>query len=657
MSLFKKLFGPKTSAPVGSTATPVDASAPATAASAADVATTVAAAGPPPPTADPSKDPNMIRVFDPYGREMFIPRQQWRDHVLLSHLKKVWNEPDPLYGTIVQALNDGFLPDMIEPAEHLATIDPNAERSATLLAIVYRESQRLDDSSRILLQHIEQHGESGVILTNLAKVQAAQGDDTRSLDTLWRALERDPNQENSLGWFEAVHREKDGPAAGLAALRRLAALPGSWRARLWLARDALGRRELDEAKALYDEALSLAGQPVPGDLLMQMSGDLGNAAHLPEILALVAPHFDIAVHGLQVGNNLLKANLDLGRLDAARALLDRLYAQQRPDWKPHLDFWDTEIARARVGTTVGASDTKFQVAMLTGDGPVWLPPDSAGAELFPVPSGECLRIAFLGSSAGKAADSDPAVAQLSDAPGRLSRALPLFLAEQVCLHGRAQVRPLVPWVRGDTTAFVLCALAWKDDDAAQHARHVAPPTDYVVVTHLQVAAEPWRVELRLIRTIDAAVLGRAEAEFPSAQPEAALRGLAAELLQLLQQEAGFEPVSPPVLYRVPTGDDFAHYLLRLEQLLAVRCYSADTVSASELHGEREIIDGNIHLCLASPDNVVTRLLLAQILQRMKKVRPEVVAEYREKIQLLQKENPLPDPAQGVLQRILAAVYP
>ena len=53
---------------------------------------------------------------------------------------------------------------------------------------------------------------------------------------------------------------------------------------------------------------------------MQISGDLGNAAHLPELLQLVEPHFVAEVHGLPVGNNLIKAHLDLGQLDAARGL-------------------------------------------------------------------------------------------------------------------------------------------------------------------------------------------------------------------------------------------------------------------------------------------------------------------------------------------------
>lgn len=657
MNFLRKLFGKKD---VPATpASPMSAAAPKPTEAAGTGSTPAAASTDPAPagTADPAKDPDRIRVFDAYGRELFITRQQWRDSVLLGHLEKVWNQPDELYTTIVQSLQDGFVDDMLKPAEQLAKIDPLPERCAVILSIILRELKRLDDSERVLRHHLEAHGESGVVLTNLAKVQAARGDDTLSLETLWRALELDPNQENALGWYEVIFREKEGPQAGLAALRRLAALPGSWRARLWLARDALHRRQLDEALALYREALSFVGRPVPADLLMQMSGDLGNAAHLPEILALVAPHFDVALHGLAVGNNLIKANLDLGRLDAARALLDQLYAQKRPDWKQNLAFWDTELAKAHVGSVPADPAAKPSLAMLVGDGPLWLPDDSPAAELFPALAGAPVRVAFLGSTSEVPPPNAEPGHQLSDAPGRLSRALPVFLAEQVRFRSRAHVRTLLPWLSGDNPAFVLASRPWPETDAARYARNGDAPADYVVVTHLRAAADPWQVELRLVRTIDAKALGALSTTFPVAQPTAALRRLADELVALLAREAELGPAEPPAFYRPPADAMFSQYLLRLEQLLAVRCATIDGVPASFLSGEREILDGNLQLCLAEPANVVPRLVLAQTLKRMAKIRPQVVAEFQEKVRLLQKEKPLPPPAHGILERLLAELYP
>lgn len=77
----------------------------------------------------------------------------------------------------------------------------------------------------------------------------------------------------------------------------------------------------------------------------------------------------------------------------------------------------------------------------------------------------------------------------------------------------------------------------------------------------------------------------------------------------------------------------------------------------DAYGREMFIDGNLHLCLSEPRNPTARILLLQTCLSMKRVRPAIVAEYREKLERLQRENPLADPAQGVLQRLFTEVYP
>jgi len=165
--------------------------------------------------------------------------------------------------------------------------------------------------------------------------------------------------------------------------------------------------------------------------------------------------------------------------------------------------------------------------------------------------------------------------------------------------------------------------------------------------YLRTTREPWTLELRLVRTIDARCLGTVTAPLTLADPEPGLRQASRDLLALLHTEADYDPAPPPPLYHLPTGADFGPCLLRLEQLLAVRCSGMDGVPAATfLSGTREILDGNLQLCLNQPDNVVARLILVQTLQRMKKVLPDVVQEYREKVLRLQREKPLP-PESGI----------
>ncbi|RBP42659.1 tetratricopeptide repeat protein [Roseimicrobium gellanilyticum] len=596
----------------------------------------------------------MIRVHDGYGREMLIPKSEWCDKVLLPNIRQAWNKPDELYDLLLAALNDELGSKVVDAAKHLFEIDPIHSRGTCIWGVVLMEEGRLQEAETVFRRYLEKHGEEPVILTNLARLHSKRGEGKRAEELLWHSLELDPNLDSSFGWYLAIFRKRDGEEAVQDATRRMSKLPGSWRAQLWLARTALASRALDEALAHYSDALSHATNPVPTDLLMQMSGDLGNHGHLPELLHVTVPHFKAEIHGLTVGNNLIKACLDLGQLEQAKQLLDLLYSQKRHDWQQHLSYWDTEIAKARLATVPQTPVPEFKFAMLSIEGPVWLKQDSPASELFPErPDADGMVIAFMGSSAEQATNSKRIEAQMPDMPGRLSRALPLFLSEYIGFGTLSGTRTLVPWIVEPTGAFVVSGACWSDGDAANSARRDEPLADYVVITHLQAQSEPYVVELRLVRTIDAKCLGQLSCNLMPATPQDSLPHLANRLMALLEEvaEVTRRNVSATA-YQLPEGDFFANYLLRLEQMLAVRCAAMETTQAHFLSGEHEIIDGNIQLSVACPENIPIRILLAQTLLTMKKVHRNILPDFREKMELLQKQHPLPPPAQGVAQRML-----
>jgi tetratricopeptide (TPR) repeat protein len=599
-----------------------------------------------------TEDPDMIRVYDAYGRELFITRQQWRDNVLLGTIEKCWDDADRLAGFIIQSLHDNFVEEMLKPAERLCELQPETERSAVLLAIIYLKSNRLDDSERALQQFIAKHGESGVVLTNFAKVHAERGDDAKTVATLWHALELDPNQDNGLGWYEVLHRDKGGELAGQEALRRVAAIPGSWRAQLWLARADLKAQRLEQAMALYRESLAHAGKPIPTDLLTQMSGDLGNAGHIAEILQVTEPEFDPKVHGVQVGNNLIKANLELSRVVQARKILNQLYALKRPDWREALSFWDTEIAKAGLAQEGPSTEEDIKVQLLVSSGPVWLKLDTPTASLYPAKRNGSPVVSFLGSTAETPNQPDHAQQQLADPPGRMSRALPMFLAEQTEFLTSARTQILVPWVVEPHGAFMLGGKAWDDLGAIEMVQRCEPKSDYVVVTHLNAATDRWVVDFRLLRTTDSQCIGQVTESFPMATPAGAVRQIARRLVAELVQQPSISPQPCPPNYTLPEGDWLFIYLVRLEQMLAVSCNSMDKEKALGLSGERDILDGNLQQCLHIPTSVNVRILFAKTLLYMKDVRPDILPEFSERIAMLQKEKPLAEPAQEFVQKLL-----
>jgi tetratricopeptide (TPR) repeat protein len=642
MAFFDKLFGKKK---------PESVSPPSKVAS----ATTEQVKVPPAMTAeeivspakpDPASDPNLIKVFDEYGREMFVTREQWRDNVLLGNLEKHREEPDALYSILVRALDDGFAADVVSHAEHLREIDADPSRGATLLAIIYMETGRLDEAQQVLEEQLARHGEDGVLFTNLARVYSLRNDNARAESTLWHALELDPNQNTALGWYAAMQHERDGEAGELAAYRKVAALPGSWRARLFLARAALQQKDLAAAEALYQEALALAGEPVPSDLLMQMSGDLGTTGFFVEIVRLAAPHFDPRYHAIEVGNNLLRANLEMGRLAEAHILLKQLYDQKRPDWKQTLIFWETEIAKAETAKKAQEPGKPLAIAMVSIDGPLWMRDGAPFASLLEPKKERAPRIAVFGSTALMEKGPEKPALHLSDAAGRLSRSIPLMLAELVHLTTDAVGSALIPWAQGKGFALfgdtnpdsALCQIAGKGEDAP----------DYIIGVTIDATQPVWSVNLRLVRGVLGIKVAESSIQVDLEDLGAFIEGLSKLLDNMLTSQTGVSLTSPPAWYQLPAGYGGADYLLRLEQLLTVACNNLDFLEGGALFGEREILDGAIQLCANQPRNPTARMLYAQSLRMMKKAHPEIVSEYREKTAHLQRDYPIADKEVTVL---------
>lgn len=599
-----------------------------------------------PASAQAGGAPDLIRAFDAYGREMHIPREEWRTKVLPDCLKKEWDNPDALYGTIVMALNDGFVAEVLDAARRLHAIDTNRERSSCILGIVLARQGLLDEAEKVLRSHMAAHGESGVILTNLAKVFADRSRDKEAEKVLRHGLDIDPNQENGLNWYAALVRERSGEAAMIDALRVIAANPLSWRAQLHIAGSELASGRTAEATALYGQSLARAGTPAPTDLLMGISGDLGNAGRLEELLRIVEPRFDCAIHGLPVGNNLLKAHLDLGHVAEARGILDQLIAQNRPDWHGHIAFWDDAIAKARLASAPGVTPEAIKLAMGRLNGPVWLSPDSPAAELFPDAPADAPRIACFVATVDTGRTEASTHVEMADQAGRTSRAIPLLIAEQLTFGIPAATFTLVPQVTAPVASFAVIPKPWDDSEACRLATRDDAPADYAVTLHLDARAKPWTLAARLLHAPSALLVEEFRTTLDPETAASPAIDLSRRIATAIAQHRGIATHSAPG-YLLPPVGFLPDYLLRLEQLLATRAAN----DANALTRPMEILDGTLNLCLNCPDNLAVRILLARTLSAMKRPHPSLPPLYRDKVARLQSDHPLPSPAQEVCNRL------
>lgn len=283
----------------------------------------------------PEEQENMIRAFDQTGKEYLIPREEFRKNVLPGQFSFAQNDPDKLYSAIVAALQENFHEDCLEPARRLYEIDKEHERAANILGIVLMKNGLLDEAQSVLEKYIEDHKETGVVLTNLAKVYTDQGRDDEAHDLLWKALTLEPNLDNAMVWWGALYQEKGGADEYIKAMEKVAEIPGSWRAQLWIARKHLEDKKLQEAMDLYTEAMPMFEKN--GEALMMISGDLCNNGYLKEAQELLLPLYKAQVHGPMAGLNLAQACLVLGDKVNGLLLCDELDRIQRFDFKQRID--------------------------------------------------------------------------------------------------------------------------------------------------------------------------------------------------------------------------------------------------------------------------------------------------------------------------------
>ena len=600
-------------------------------------------------TATPAQDELLIHFVDEYGRPMQIERDVWRKDVLPLNLQRHWNDPDGLYDLIVQSLSDGLAAEVVAAAEQFARIDAQKARGAMILGIVYMENGRLEEAQRVLEEQLARHGDDGYVLSNLAKIYDRRGDAQRAEATLWHALEVDPNQEFGLGWYQAICRERGGEPAALEAFRRVAARDGSWRAQLCLAHAALQRNDWPEALRQYTESLTRAGRPTPEELLMQLSGDLGNHGRLRELVTLTAPRFEATRHGLRVGNNLIKAYVELEEYQEATRIVEDLYAQQRPHWKATLAFWEGEIADRQGNYGPVEAPGPLQVTILPLAGPLWARMEQPAGELFPKRA-ESVVICCLAATVQMDGSRTTIERQKPDASGRFTRVAPLFLAEQIHARTDATGVMLLPWLIGK--GFMVSGTRWSDDDMASHALRDEVKGDFVLTMHVDPLRDPWQLEARLIRAINAECVATLQATFAAASPETGLTSFAERVLAVVTEHCDVQHWQPEFTYAPPVGEAFAHYALRLDQGLAVAASQLATAEKRFLFGEREILDGAIHLCLDQSENAAARLLLAETCRQMKRARPELLSEYSARLLKLHGSHPLEPRIQTLVQEIL-----
>lgn len=277
--------------------------------------------------------------------------------------------------------------------------------------------------------------------------------------------------------------------------------------RLVEAREKLEAKDVPAAVAIYEEVLAVAGERA--DVLVTISGDLGVTGNLREITELVGPRYDAEKHGPATGLNLLQAYLALRNADAAQHVLDILFELKRPELEERLYGFSNAIADLMAtGQIHGDNPTaggdpeeqqKAQINLVTISKPIWSYGLEVAGELFPARTDHVRRVAFAQLALPGLAHAPELAKQPEEEMGRLSRAIPLWLAETFSYSPR-YVSIATLGVHGKPGApghYALFPAEWSTDNLRQLVDTAGTELDYIFTGALRQKAGDYEMILRV----------------------------------------------------------------------------------------------------------------------------------------------------------------
>lgn len=566
-----------------------------------------------------------IKAYDKFGREIYISRDQWVDSILTGNLQDNWEKPQELYNAILMAVNDGFHEHVVDAAKQLYKIDGNKERGACICAIVLMKNNLLNDAEMVLINALEYIPDSGVLMTNLAKVYADQSQQEKSENTLLQGLTFDPNQDNGLSWYLAIAKERGGLEEYHEALVKIAQYKGAWRPQLWLARECLEAGNKKQALSYYDQCLSVNLEP-SDDLLQQVSGDLGRNGHIAEIISKVSPVYSIEQHGYLVGNNLIKAYVELERYQEAKFLVDSLFALNRPDWKKGLSFWDNEIDKKIKHYGIVEDNTSPVIKNNLVTPPCWLYGNKKIDELAPEKPDTAYRVVTISASCTRptvSIDENEIKVTRTDMEGSICRGFPLSLCDSLNLNSTCSALMFVPCVENGGLVFI------PNEHSAQDAHYIAKqlPCDLIILPHLIAEGEYWVMRLKLFKPEEAEPVAILSTTFPVNNPGLKLSELSLKLNQYIEFHHDVQSKASPTQLERLAVERYAHFVDANSSCISLLIAANEDNGKDTLYGERNIFDKLLGLAVDEKGSHVFKLMFIWALVKNKAYGSDIYKEY------------------------------
>jgi hypothetical protein len=374
------------------------------------------------------------------------------------------------------------------------------------------------------------------------------------------------------------------------------------------AREKLKAGDLPAAMAIYEGVLATASER--SDILMTISADLGTTGHMREIIELLAPRYDVEKHGAAAGINLLQAYLASRDAEAAQHLLDLLFALQRPDLEARLVGFSNVIAELFVSEGeaehVDASEEKINLVSLSK--PVWFYGlESLAPHLLPPKEGKLRRVAFAQCALPGTENTDALAARAEDALGRLSRSLPLWLADTFTYSAGYHV---VAAVGSRAQHYALFPLEWAAENIRQLNESSDTKLDYVVTGALRNRHDDFELVLRIWEVKKFRELKVLTARWTPSTADADLRQLHEQLSAYMEWRA--LPAGQGLAYTAPASP--LAYAMGLGASLSFFLGEKGVLAPDQLPPDLSAL---LHSARANPGMPAAQLALVAALLRLK----------------------------------------
>ncbi|MCA8951926.1 MAG: hypothetical protein KDE27_20625 [Planctomycetes bacterium] len=519
---------------------------------------------------------DFVEATDAFGRRVRLGRDDYRKRVLPDLLKAHGNDPAQLTAVIMQGLQHGFAKDLVQAANRLAALDPEPERGLSVLSVVQRDAGDLDAAQFTLDELQQKRPDSAAARVGKAMLAQQRGDRARAEELLWEALQLDPNHPDAVHGYLQVRLAVVGDDGHRAELDRLASLPNAWRAGLWRARLDLQQGKVDDAVAAYRQLLD--GEDSARDALLMAATDLANAGKHELIGELVAPRFVPGRDHPQIGLAVLHQLAASKQHRQGAELLHRMHLHYGHVVAEQLRPFTAEFDRQRLAELpaltmpaeprVGMFRLEWPAFCSALGDPRWLLPNKAEGHkqvLF-------VALAIEGQSEGVHAGPEEDF-------GRLTRAVPMFLAEHVWLTTPHRGTALLPLT--EPGGWAVMGRPWPEDQIAAQLGDDERGSALLVTGMLRIDGAERRIDLWVYDPTTRQRIGHAATSGPATEFGRMLLQLLTELWPLLGGETGYRPA---------VGDEaFWHrYADGLGQHAALVVTRAGAMPRDRLYGERYI---------------------------------------------------------------------